>query len=312
MIYYFSYARTALFYGLKYYIENHNTKKEILIPNYICEDVLQPVIDLNLRYIYYDLNDALEPKWDQLKNKVNKNTGFIMMVHFFGKNQNISKYLDFSNKHNLILVEDNAHGYGGCYNNKNLGDFGNFSISSPRKFLDIETGGILKFNDKIDKFDINLKRHKNKNKNLIIDYLKKFKFNKIINTFRKRPKYEDINYFRGSSVKKEFIDLKSLRYIQDITITDIKNHRHERYKFWYEFAKNNNLSPVFKKFDKNLMPLCFPVYTDSRDESKKWFKWGWKKNIPIYSWPTLPLELSYQDTKVYKRWEKLICFPLKF
>ena len=60
------------------------------------------------------------------------------------------------------------------------------------------------------------------------------------------------------------------------------------------------------------MPLCFPVYTDSIDESKKWFKWGWKKNIPIYSWPTLPLELSYQDTKVYKRWEKLICFPLKF
>ena len=311
MKYYFSHARTALFYGLKYYIK-FNNNKHILLPNYICEDILQPIKELNLKYTYYELNDELEPNWEDLNNKVNINIKFILMVHFFGKNQNIDKYLDFCKKHNLILIEDNAHGYSGYCNGKNLGDFGNFSISSPRKLFDIYSGGVLKFNDNIDKFEINIQSFEQKKRNQMILYLKKFKVNKILNKFRKRPKYEDINYFRSNEIKKEFIDNKSFKILQNINFKEIKKLRHEKYNYWNEFAKKNQLMPVFQNIDKNLMPMCFPAYTNSSKESKKWFKWGWKKNIPIYSWPTLPLELSYKDTKVYKRWEKLICFPLNF
>lgn len=312
MKYYFSHARTALFYGLKYYIKLGNTNKEILLPNYICEDLIQPIKELQLKYSYYELNDQLEPNWDDLKNNLNINTRFILMIHYFGKNQNIQNYLDFCKKYNLILIEDNAHGYGGCYDNKNLGDFGNFSISSPRKIFDIFSGGILNFNDKIDKFEINLQSFEEKKRGQIIFYLKKLKFNKIVNKFRRRPKYEDINYFRNNKIKKEFIDNKSFKILQNINFKEIKKQRHEKYNYWNEFANKNQLTPVFKNMDKDLMPMCFPAFTNSSKESKKWFKWGWKNNIPIYSWPTLPLELSYKDTKVYKRWEKLICFPLKF
>ena len=127
MIYYFSHARTALYYGLKNYIDNF-ANKSILIPDYICEDVLFPIKELNINYVFYELNDSLEPNWDDLDSKVNKNIGYIIMVHYFGKNQDISKFLEFTKIHNLILIEDNAHGYGGLIDNKLLGDFGNFSI----------------------------------------------------------------------------------------------------------------------------------------------------------------------------------------
>ena len=72
------------------------------------------------------------------------------MVHYFGFPQNINKFQELSKKKSWFLIEDNAHGHGGYYNNELLGTFGDIGISSPRKSLRLNSGGILYINKKIE------------------------------------------------------------------------------------------------------------------------------------------------------------------
>ena len=60
-----------------------------------------------------------------------------MDIHKILKNLKI-----FQKKRNLILIEDNAHGYGGLYNGK-VGNFCDFGISSPHKTIKgLYSGGV--------------------------------------------------------------------------------------------------------------------------------------------------------------------------
>ena len=65
------------------------------------------------------------------------------MVHYFGQPQNIEKFTDFCRQYSLLLLEDNAHGHGGKYQDNYLGTFGKIGFSSPRKNLNLNYGGIL-------------------------------------------------------------------------------------------------------------------------------------------------------------------------
>ena len=53
----------------------------------------------------------------------------ILMVHYFGRPQNIEKFTYFCQHHSILLLEDNAHGYGGKYKNNYLGTFGDIGFS---------------------------------------------------------------------------------------------------------------------------------------------------------------------------------------
>ena len=310
MEYYFAYARTALKYGLKALNKFNNSK--ILIPDFICEDILKPIYENNIEVVYYSLDDKLNPIWDELENKIFPEVKFILMVHYFGKNQNIDNFISFSKKHNLFLIEDNAHGYGGSFNNKSLGSIGDFSISSPRKTLNINSGGILKFNIDVKIQIDDIKKFKITNTNF---FKKKLKNNPVLKTIynkiTKRPIYENIETFRGSNLEDFIIDELSFEYLNSINLNELTKMKQYEYKLWFNFCKKNNLIPLFDNLGSNLSPWCFPAYVKNHYEAKKWFDWGWKNNVQVFSWPTLPLEIINDNKLAYDRWKKLICFSIK-
>ena len=99
---------------------------------------------LEIKPITYSLSDNFDPDWEQLKIiQEQENASAIMMVHYFGQPQNINKYIEFSKKYNLKLIEDAAHGHSGTFNGKLLGTFGDIGFTSPRKFIESISGGIL-------------------------------------------------------------------------------------------------------------------------------------------------------------------------
>ena len=139
---YFSKARTALNYGIQSLdISNQDI---ILVPDFVCNTIFQPISQNSLNFLVYELSDDLSPKWSKLDSLVTNKTKAIVMVHYFGQPQNIKKFLNFCEKHNLYLIEDNAHGHSGVLEGKELGTFGDIGISSPRKFEGC--GGILYLN----------------------------------------------------------------------------------------------------------------------------------------------------------------------
>jgi len=163
--YYFSHARTALKYGLISLKINEGS--EVFLPDYICDVVLHPLEELKLRPIFYPTLEDLTPKWDFLRNEISSKTAALIMVNFFGQPQEVDKFISLSKEKNIYLIEDNAHGYGGYLNEKLLGTYGDIGISSPRKFLDVNSGGILYTREDINLTDANLAELAVKNKSRI-------------------------------------------------------------------------------------------------------------------------------------------------
>ena len=72
---YFNYSRSALYFGIKNLKSHQNdlTKKKILIPNYICNTIIQPIKENNLDICYYRINRDLTTDWADLESKIDNN-----------------------------------------------------------------------------------------------------------------------------------------------------------------------------------------------------------------------------------------------
>jgi len=305
--YYFSHARTALKYGLEYL----DIKRDdyILLPDYICEVILHPLDQLKIKYRYYSIKDDLTPNWIDLEKAVCNKTKAVVMVHYFGHPQNIKKFQSFCEDNKLKLIEDNAHGYGGIYKNKMLGTFGDIGISSPRKSLNIYSGGILWIrNNEFDSIQ-NLPVYPI----TAIEYIKmKLKTAAFLKNcpkkYLKRPVYEDPNAFFENQIPDYRIDQKSKMIINKANLVSLRDNQQKSYKKWQNFAIENNLVPVFKNLHSGANPWCFPAYAKDKNEVIKWFNWGWKNNKNVFSWPSLPKELIQSNSQVLSRWKRLLCF----
>jgi hypothetical protein len=269
---------------------------------------------LQLEQQFYPINDDFTIKWEELNNLLSSNTKAIMMVHFFGQPQDINRYLSFCKKNNLYLIEDNSHGYGGNVNNQELGTFGDIGISSPRKIININSGGILwvkngllNYPKHVIKYPITIKKRL---KEKISNINSKYKYF-LIKKIKSRPKYEDPNAFRESIIKDYSIDDFSYQRIKTLDIDKIRLYRRNEYKKLENFAKRNNLKPVINKLHRSACPWFFPAYSKDSIEAMKWFKWGWENNQLVFSWPSLPQKVIIKNGESLKRWQRLICFGIK-
>lgn len=310
--YYFSHARTALKHGLigLKIVEG----KEVFLPDFICDVALHPLEDLKLKPIFYPTFEDLTPKWNFLDKKVSDRAAAIMMVNFFGQPQQIDEFINFSKEKNLYLIEDNAHGYGGYFNNKLLGTYGDIGISSPRKFLNITSGGTLYtkevLNIKIDHIKEITVENRSEVRRLISKFPRlKRSLGKILSS---RPVYEEQETFEEESIQDYLIDKSSLEIILNKDIHSFSKKRREKYFFWENFCLEKGLNPVFKSIHPEINPWCFPAYAKSQREAIELFDWGWENGISIFSWPTLPRQLRKQSSEVLERWKKMVCFSTAF
>ena len=137
-----AHARTALKIAFLQIGIQSGTK--VLVPDFICDVVLHSILQADMIPVYYPLVQDLAPDWSALESIVaNSECRALIMVHYFGQPQNIEQFRAFCSCHNLLLVEDNAHGYGGLLAGRSLGTFGDVGISSPRKILGTSSGGVL-------------------------------------------------------------------------------------------------------------------------------------------------------------------------
>lgn len=118
---------------LKYILKTYNIKK-IYIPYYICPVVRQAVHEENVEMNFYHINKNFLPTKNFAENE------YILYPNYFGL---CGEQADFLSQKYKNLINDNAHAF---FANKN----GIASFSSPRKFFNINDGGILDIDKKID------------------------------------------------------------------------------------------------------------------------------------------------------------------
>lgn len=315
--FFFNNGRSALKAGLK--ILNLKHKNEVLVPEFICDSVIQSFKDLDIKPVFFKVKNNLNPDWKDVYKNYNQNTRAILMVHFFGFPNEIEKFCKFKKNKKIYLIEDYCHGYNGIYKDSFLGNFGDISFSSIKKIVPtLKSGGVLKINlktlsSKYKSFN-NLQKLNNYNpvRQLVLKLkmIKNFFF-KIFKYEIFRKKYEDYNSIEHTK-KTKFImgDDLSFNIIKKFNFNKERKRRVNSYKKLEKIFKKKKVKPFFK-INKNIMPWYFVGKINlSKLDRKELFRWCWKNDYDCFSWPKFPKETE-NKVQNKKNWNSIICVSLK-
>jgi len=293
---------------------NIKSNDEILIPQFVCDVLIQPLKELNIKQIYFKIKKDLTPDWRDIDNKFSENVKAIVMINYFGFPSDIKNFINFKKKKNIYLIEDNCHGYGGFAFKKQLGTYGDIGFDSPGKIItNLYSGGILYINNKkmIKNSLPRLERYQPSFFNKLKFFLKKkYFFNYMYRIFI------NINFFSRDDYlnKRPFnlIDKLSKKLIIKFDYKKEKKKRVQNYIFLQDFLYNKfNVIPLYRlNNDTKIMPWCYPGIINNKIKISKLFLWLKEKNVDIFFWPTFPLDLK-NNKSLNKLKNRFIFFSLK-
>ncbi|PTA50729.1 hypothetical protein C9I43_09550 [Shewanella morhuae] len=229
--YQFQSARAALYAYL-----NVVKIKKLYVPNYICDSIFSALESLNVNVIFYSINDLLLP--DNISECTSTNDSKILLVNYFGLLSEQIKILTTIRPESFIV--DNSQALF-CEHIE-----GTTSIYSPRKFLGIPDGGLLRTSINIEMPEDCYDASKNCGHLLL-----------------RAAGYVQAGYSQFLEAEQAlecFIPKKmsviSAYLINCADINRIKEKRQRNYKFLYDkFKSLNQLQlPI-----NGQVPLCYPL-----------------------------------------------------
>lgn len=283
---YYKQGRYAMAEALKRTGVNKNTA--VLMPSYHCRSLVEPALYLKSHVVFYELDIMLRPDIKKLVSLIAESSFQIkalVLPHYFGFPQEVDIISDICKKENIDLVEDCAHAFYGTYNGKQLGTFGRFSVTSPRKFFPVEDGGILvSYTDSsISECQLTSQGLSPNLKAIVKSFLRgligKGNHKEIIpigglitknivkNTKEKKGGNDSsrfsLEYFDVNCVSQASLAVSKL-------IVDSADHelivksRRANYQRWLEGLKNvQGCHSLFPQLYENVVPYVFPLVIDS-------------------------------------------------
>lgn len=123
---------------------------EIILPSFTFVSTVNAFVLRGGKPVFLDIRpDTLNLDESQLEAKITPRTKAIVVVHYAGVGCEMDVIMDVAHRHNLAVVEDNAHGLFGKYKGKYLGTFGALAAQSfhETKNISCGEGGALLIND---------------------------------------------------------------------------------------------------------------------------------------------------------------------
>jgi len=147
----FFWARNAIFHGLG--ALGIEAGQKVLVPAYLCKAAIEPIEHFGAEVGFYAIRRNCEPDWADFESKIH-GVRAAMAVHYFGIPCDIERFRAICRRYGVFLIEDCAHVLDGIPNQYRLGEFGDFSIFSPRKYLPIFDGGRLRLSEGTRNFEV--------------------------------------------------------------------------------------------------------------------------------------------------------------
>jgi dTDP-4-amino-4,6-dideoxygalactose transaminase len=123
---------------------------EFIVPSFTFVSTANAFVLRGARPVFADIRrDTLNLDESQLEQLITPNTRVIVPVHYAGIGCAMETILEISRRHEISVVEDNAHGLFGRYQGKQLGAFGCLATLSfhETKNITCGEGGALVIND---------------------------------------------------------------------------------------------------------------------------------------------------------------------
>ena len=210
---------------------------EVIVPSFTFVTSVSSFVSHGATPVFCDIDPVtLGLDLEEAKKLVTSKTKAIVLVHYGGVPANPEGFAQLAEEHDLILIEDNAHGLGGKSNGKPLGTFGAMSTLSfhETKNITCGEGGALVIND--------------------LQYVEQAEILREKGTDRSR-------FFRGQVDKYTWQDLGSswilsdllaaVLYAQLCDFDEIRKRREERWEKYFESLESWALENGFGLPAKN-------------------------------------------------------------
>lgn len=116
---------------------------KVLIPAYHCPAMVEPVIWTEAEPVFYKIQPDTSVDLDDIQAKLDNSVKLLLVAHYFGFPQNLTKIRNFCDKQKIFLLEDCAHSFFGEFGGRPLGSYGDYAVASSMKFFPIYEGGCL-------------------------------------------------------------------------------------------------------------------------------------------------------------------------
>jgi len=140
---------------------------EVIVPSFTFVSTINAFVLRNAKPVFADIRpDTLNLDETRLEALITPKTRAIVVVHYAGVGCEMDAIMEIANRHNLPVIEDNAHGLFGKYKGKQLGTFGVMATQSFHETKNFTSGegGALLINDERYIEDAEILREKGTNR----------------------------------------------------------------------------------------------------------------------------------------------------
>tara|TARA_B100000315_G_C14590669_1_gene595558 strand:+ start:1197 stop:2270 length:1074 start_codon:yes stop_codon:yes gene_type:complete len=318
---FFAYGRQAFIEGLK--MIGLKQGEKILLPEYICNDIPGSLKETEIEPVFYRVNKDLTPDYLQIKKLMSPFCKTLLIVNYFGFPQPWEPIKELKSISELMVIEDNAHGFLSKDKDCLLGFKGDIGIFSLRKTIALPNGGALVVNnDKLIK------------KNAAFEKLKNNKFNKyfrkseikyclkecarplmasgggsfrgiVLNTYREAKKYLGIDKNNSLNVEKQVLE-ECFSYYSKLLLckTNFKKEIKRRRVLYFavnEFIKGvKGCTPLYNDLAAGVVPYGYPFYCHG-ENIESFQKLLLQDGLISVNWPELPSNVASSAPEFYKK-----------
>jgi hypothetical protein len=273
----------------------------VLLPSFICKEVLAPIYECGAKPIFYDVDRRLDP----IGLPIIENIRAILAVNYFGFPQNLAVFNKYCANNNVALIEDNAHSFlSADINGKALGTRGDYGITSYRKILPIAEGASLLLNSnsfriKGDQIPLIYKpASAAQNIRILLNWVEKRIGIRILplgkSLLRKFRRFRTGYEIGPSNDEYEHITPQPENppaYLRDhilhVNAYDEITKRRLLYKEFHQQLSAIRIEPVFSSLNQGICPYGYPFYADDVI-AKEAVKIARKAGFDCFRWPELP------------------------
>ncbi len=280
---------------------------EVLIPAYHCESMISPAIWREATPVFFKVNLNTSIDINDISLKITARTKAIIVTHYFGFLQDLTRVRKLCDQHKIVLIEDCAHAFFGSFKHQAVGSIGDYAIASSMKFFPCYDGGILASSSRpLDNISLTktdsifqIKAFFNIVERAI--YYKRFGLaGKAVNVVVKIKEWlwNSIKSIRGAhdttnspassdggyGLEENWIH-KSTSFISSFIIrnsnaTRIIEKRKQNYqKIHHALSQLKTAKPLFDDMDDNFVPMVVPLFVDEPKQSFDILK---KQGVPIW------------------------------
>jgi dTDP-4-amino-4,6-dideoxygalactose transaminase len=115
----------------------------VLVPAYHHGSEIEALLRADLKILYYELNEHLEPDEANLEYLINNNVRAFYLIHYLGFPQNAAYWRNWCDKRGLLLIEDAAQAFLATRDGEPIGSFGHMGVFCLYKTYGLPDGGAV-------------------------------------------------------------------------------------------------------------------------------------------------------------------------